>query len=307
MIVADPHYVRQALLDGAELALVDVREEMHYGRGHIVPAVSVPLSRLELMLPKLVPGLNTKVVFYDDGEGLCRRALSVADAMGYASLFELEGGLTTWKGQGFPVYSGTHVTGAALAESIDRHCRVPKLTAGDLARMQADGDSVTVLDSRPWMDYLDNHIPGGVSCPLGELAYRVRDLVPDETSPVVVNCAGRTRSILGAQSLIEAELPNPVYSLVEGTYGWGKSGRELDSGTGPRADSKPVDDITRVQDRARQMAGDAGIGGRDDSLVLLSKRHFAPSKARRILQGGSPCRVRVSYPPVSSLASGPAP
>jgi rhodanese-related sulfurtransferase len=96
MTATGPVEIRRAIINGAELALVDVREVRHYREGHIVPAVSVPLSRLELMLPNLVPGMRTKVIFYDDGEGLARRAISVAGTMGYASVFELEGGLTGW-------------------------------------------------------------------------------------------------------------------------------------------------------------------------------------------------------------------
>lgn len=43
-------------------------------------------------------------------------------------------------------------------------------------------------------------------------------------TPIVVNCAGRTRSIIGAQSLINAGLRNPVYALRNGTIGWTLAG-----------------------------------------------------------------------------------
>ena len=63
-------------------------------------------------------------------------------------------------------------------------------------------------------------IPGSICCPNGELGYRVHDLVPDESTPIVVNCAGRTRSIIGAQTLINLGLKNPIYALENGTQGW---------------------------------------------------------------------------------------
>ena len=65
------------------------------------------------------------------------------------------------------------------------------------------GENMVILDSRPWSEYHQMNIPTGVDCPGAELAYRVHDLAPDPETTVVVNCAGRTRSIIGAQSLIK--------------------------------------------------------------------------------------------------------
>jgi rhodanese-related sulfurtransferase len=52
-------------------------------------------------------------------------------------------------------------------------------------------------------------------------------LVPKATTRIVVNCAGRTRSIIGAQSLINAGIPNPVCALRNGTIGWQLAGLAL--------------------------------------------------------------------------------
>ena len=52
----------------------------------------------------------------------------------------------------------------------------------------------------------------------------MRDLAPDPDTLVVVNCAGRTRSIIGAQSLINAGVPNRVAALANGTMGWTLAG-----------------------------------------------------------------------------------
>jgi rhodanese-related sulfurtransferase len=82
------------------------------------------------------------------------------------------------------------------------------------------------------------NIPGATCCPNGELAYRVRRLVPDASTPIVINCAGRTRSIIGAQTLINLGLPNPVYALENGTQGWFLADHPLEHGGSRRyADS----------------------------------------------------------------------
>ena len=45
-----------------------------------------------------------------------------------------------------------------------------------------------------------------------------------------MNCAGRTRSIIGAQSLINAGLPNKVIALKNGTMGWHLAGLKVARG-----------------------------------------------------------------------------
>tara|TARA_B100000676_G_scaffold297947_1_gene340299 strand:- start:3923 stop:4078 length:156 start_codon:yes stop_codon:yes gene_type:complete len=48
----------------------------------------------------------------------------------------------------------------------------------------------------------------------------VADQTPDPTTMIVVNCSGRSRSIHGAQSLINARVLHPVRALVHGTVDW---------------------------------------------------------------------------------------
>lgn len=225
--------LRAALTSGDEVALVDVREQKPYGDGHILVAVHACLSRLELDLPRLVPGRGARVVICDGGEGLAERAAEVATGLGYNDVVVLDGGTACWVAAGGRLFTGTNAPGAAFAETMDLVCPAPKITAAELDRRRRAGETIVVLDSRPWEDYLRRHIPGGIDCPGGELVYRVRDLAPDPATPVVVNCAARTRSFFGARSLIEAGAPNPVFSLLEGTYGWGRAGLETASGPGP--------------------------------------------------------------------------
>jgi rhodanese-related sulfurtransferase len=74
------------------------------------------------------------------------------------------------------------------------------------------------------------NIPDGISCPNGELALRIREIAPDPKTKIVVNCAGRTRSIIGAQTLLDFGVPNPVVALENGTQGWFLAGLRLENG-----------------------------------------------------------------------------
>ena len=73
-------------------------------------------------------------------------------------------------------------------------------------------------------------IPTGTDCPGAELVHRVKEIVTDPKTLVVVNCAGRTRSIIGGQSLINAGLENRVVALENGTMGWELAGFQVDRG-----------------------------------------------------------------------------
>ena len=87
-----------------------------------------------------------------------------------------------------------------------------------------------ILDSRPFDEYRRMSIPGGIDVPGAELVHRIHDLAPDPDTLVVVNCAGRTRSIIGAQSLINAGVANQVVALENGTMGWTLAGHQLEHG-----------------------------------------------------------------------------
>ena len=116
-------------------------------------------------------------------------------------------------------------------------------------------ENFVIVDGRPFAEYRKMSIPGGICCPNGELALRIQDIAPDPRTKIVVNCAGRTRSIIGAQTLLDLGVPNPVYALENGTQGWFLAGLELEHGAQRHyADRVGVADIGALQARARHFA-----------------------------------------------------
>ena len=226
----DAPTLRRHLLDGGEIALVDVREQGVYCQGHILLAVSIPLSRLELMVRDQVPRAAARVVLCDGADGLARRAAETLARAGYTELSILEGGVGAWAEAGFVLFGGFNVPSKLFGEYVEHRFTVPRITIADLkARMETGGDMV-IVDSRPFDEYTRVTIPHAANLPGAELVYRLRDLAPDPETPVVVNCGGRTRAIIGCQSLINAGIPNPVVALENGTMGWHLAGFELERG-----------------------------------------------------------------------------
>ena len=222
----------RALLAGDdELALLDVREQGVHYRGHPFFACSAPLSRLELMIADLVPRRDVRVVLLDGGgEGLAEKASVRLEALGYTRVSILEDGCEGWKSGGGELFSGVNVPSKAFGEFVEHRYETPRIAPRDLLDILSAGRKTIILDSRPFEEYARMSIPGGIDVPGAELAYRVHDLAPDPGTLVVVNCAGRTRSIIGCQSLRNAGIPNEVVALKDGTMGWELAGHACERG-----------------------------------------------------------------------------
>jgi rhodanese-related sulfurtransferase len=170
------------------------------------------------------------VVVIDDGGG-DRRAAMAAERLGgfgYSDVHVLESGMAGWADAGEEVFDGVYVPSKAFGEYVEEHCDTPRISADELMALKADGTDLVILDSRPPKEYFRMTIPGAINVPGGELVHCVHDLAPDPSTLVVVNCAGRTRSIIGAQSLINAGVPNQVVALKNGTMGWTLAGHTLE-------------------------------------------------------------------------------
>ncbi|WP_122429399.1 rhodanese-related sulfurtransferase [Pseudomonas viridiflava] len=251
--------IRQALLDRQELALVDVREEAPFAQAHPLFAANIPLSKLELEVFSRIPRRDTAVTLYDDGEGLADIALQRLKALGYSDVKQLEGGLQGWRQAGGELFIDVNVPSKAFGELVENQRATPSLAAEEVKALLDSQADVVVLDARRYDEYQTMSIPSGISVPGAELVLRARELAPDPNTRIVVNCAGRTRSIIGTQSLINAGLPNQVHALRNGTIGWLLADQTLDHGQNRRfAD---VSDKTRntASADARNVADRAGV------------------------------------------------
>ena len=251
--------LKAAINDGHELALLDARDQGNFGKKHLFFSSCLPLSRLEMQIRDLVPRLDTRIVLTDDGEGLAVKAAAKLQISGYSNIAMLDGGVQAWQVAGFEVFSGVSVPSKAFGEIVEHINETPNLTSEELHLKRAAGEDVIVLDSRPLDEYLNMTIPGSINVPGAELIYRVRTIVPNPTTQIVVNCAGRTRSIIGAQSLINAGVPNPIKALRNGTMGWHLAGYELEKGATRLAPEPNSSTIAQAQVMAANVAKRFGV------------------------------------------------
>jgi rhodanese-related sulfurtransferase len=241
------------LADNGEIALIDVREAGQFGERHPFLAVSLPYSRFELGLPALVPNPAVRLVLCDEGDGVCGRAATRAAALGYGNVYTLAGGVSGWERGGFTLYAGVNVPSKAFGELVEHQRHTPRVTAQALQAMRAAGEDMVILDGRPFSEYRKMSIPSGICCPNGELVLHVGAIAPDPKTKIIINCAGRTRSIIGAQTLIDFGVPNPVYALENGTQGWFLAGLALEHGASRRC-GEPAKAADRHELKARAHA-----------------------------------------------------
>ena len=262
--------VKDRILRGGELALLDLREEGAFGNGHLLFAVPMPLSRLEFFADDLLPRLDVPIVLCAAGDGddeLIRIGAERLAGFGYSDISYLDGGLKGWAEAGFEVFTGVNVPSKAFGEVIEARFGTPHVKPVELQAMKDRGEDMVIVDSRPMSEFTNMSIPGGIDVPGAELVLRIHDIAPGPETTVVVNCAGRTRSIIGAQSLINAGIPNPVVALENGTMGWHLAGLDLDRG---RTDTFPAlsgGGLARAEDRAGRVAAHFGVADIDSATL----------------------------------------
>lgn len=211
-----------------EWAFLDLREQGEAAEGHPFASVNLPYSLLELHIVQKVPRLATPIVMIDGGDGVAARAYGHLRAMGYSNLAEVAGGLPAWVAAGLPLFKGVHSWSKAFGEWVQHRYHTPEIGPQDLAAQLQGPNPPLLLDVRPLAEHRAFTLPHSQNCPNGELALYAPLLPPDR--PIVVHCAGRTRSIIGAQTLLDLGLPNPVFALRDGTQGWEIAGFSRESG-----------------------------------------------------------------------------
>lgn len=221
---------------GSTFALLDVREHGEYNAAHIPGASSLPRRLLEHRVRQLVPGLQTQVVVCDDDGRRARLAARTLERLGYARVAVLDGGLNGWASDGYPTEWGMNVPSKAFGERVEVRDHVPSIEARELAACIKRGDDLVILDTRTPEEFGRFCIPGGRSVPNGELPYRIGEIVRERPdAKIVVNCAGRTRSIIGTRALQRMGYRN-VVGLKNGTSGWVLAGQKLEAGAGAQPD-----------------------------------------------------------------------
>jgi rhodanese-related sulfurtransferase len=271
-----PEALKALLAGKTPFAFIDVREAGEYNSSHIPGSSLLSRRHLEFQLPLAVPYKGTHVILCDDDGRRAPLAAATVERMGYRHVSVLDGGINHWVSQDYPTEWGSNVPSKDFGEKVEVVNHVPELDATELHERIARGDKLVILDSRTPEEYQRFCIPGGRSVPGGELALRItdiaRDLEPDTT--IIVNCAGRTRSIIGTRVLQRMGLQN-VYGLKNGTSGWVLAGYQLETGADRVALPSPSPEgVAAAEAYAARLAQEDGVRFLDIAALqaMLARR-----------------------------------
>jgi rhodanese-related sulfurtransferase len=267
-----PSQVRCALLLRDEIALLDLRHEAAFATGHPLFAANMAAGRIALEAETRLPRKDVAVVLYDAGEGLVAQAADRLEALGYTDVRQLDGGLQAWKNAGYELFRDVNSYAKAFGELVESRRHTPSLPAEEVAALIANEADIAILDVRRFDEYETMNIPGSVSVPGAELVLRAGRVAPDPETTIIVNCAGRTRSIIGTQSLINAGVTNNVVALRNGTIGWTLAQQALEHGADRRGG---IGLFEGAQANAREVAYRAGVRhiGPEEVTALEAQSH----------------------------------
>ena len=219
------------LKDGAELAVLDLRDSDSFGKGAPLYATNLPAPRLAAEIDRYVPRPGIRTVLVDADGTVASGIVEQLAASGRTATVALAGGRAAWlASDDIDALPSFDRSGLAFSEEVRAAAATPVISAAELNRQREAGADIVVLDSRTVPEFATGHVPGAIGVPGAELLLRFADLVPSPQTRVVVSCAGLPRAILGAQTLIDAGVPNPVAYLDDGTRAWREAGLALEEG-----------------------------------------------------------------------------
>jgi rhodanese-related sulfurtransferase len=239
-------------------ALFDVRERGEFNQCQIAGATSLARSQIEFRIAQLAANRNVPIILYDDGDARAPLAAATLLRLGYEQVAVLAGGLRAWQAEGRPTVSGVNVPSKAFGEKVHHDRSIPDLTPEELKALQDRAAKVVILDVRTPEEYGRFCIPGGINVPGGDLIHWVAELQQNTDASVIINCAGRTRSIIGTASLRRLGLTK-VRALKNGTMGWVLAGMDLEKQPFRTEASAPEASRAHALALARQIALDEKI------------------------------------------------
>jgi rhodanese-related sulfurtransferase len=256
-------------------ALFDVRESGEAERGHIFGATFLPRRQIEFRIATLVPAHATHIVVYDDGDGRAQLAAATLNGFGYPNVRWLSGGMPAWKAAAQAVHTGSNVPSKDFGERVLAEGAVPYIDSASLQQRIEQGERVVICDSRTPGEFERICIPGAHSAPSFDLTLHAFGL-HESYDRIVVNCAGRTRSIIGTSTLQVLGLDR-VCALENGTMGWTLAGFELENGATRTLPPPSPASIAKGEEAAARLVADKPIKRieADQLAAILAARETA--------------------------------
>ncbi|MDI6778139.1 MAG: rhodanese-like domain-containing protein [Patescibacteria group bacterium] len=207
----------EKIKDKEKIFLLDMKTSDEFGKFHLAEAVNIPAQDLIAdKLNSLGADKTSSVTVMNQGDDAYETAKKTNElvAAGYVNAKYLQGGVSAWQSQGYPLVSGGK---SPLDES-----KIKKISVEELSRVLSDGQSVVqFIDVRNKEDFESGHIPGADNISLSEI-----ERSPDSISlvkKVVVYGNGEDGARYAAIALFDLNFFN-VYVLEGDLDAWKAAG-----------------------------------------------------------------------------------
>ena len=194
--------------------LVDCRERRDYVNGHWFGSTNIPLSILPTRLPFLCPEQNFPIHFLDWGDTASTAALRYIEKLGYQNITTHQTTQPTDPVVGY--VQGEYVWSKAFGEVVAHQSDILEVTP---QQYMADYQHAQLVDVRPAGEYNRFTLPSSINLPNSLLLANMARL-NNHADMVLLHCAGRTRSIIGAHTIKAAGYHGHFGIFRGGTQAW---------------------------------------------------------------------------------------
>ena len=167
------------LSDGAELALIDVREELIFSQqpsalgAHRAAEPAGAALRPACAAPRHPHrAVSTTATAWRSAPPKCWHAPATP-----TSPFSTAAS-PAWEKAGFELFSGVNVPSKAFGEHVEHDSGTPSISASELDALINSNADMVVVDSRPFDEYQRVSIPTATNVPGAELVLRIHDIAP---------------------------------------------------------------------------------------------------------------------------------
>jgi len=149
-----------------DYVILDVRTEKEYVDGHLRSAVLIPVGELEDRLDE-IPGDKPIIVYCKSGI----RSLKASEILlenNFAPVYNMEGGIESWKREGYPFLIGDDLEAKKSEETVDNaEMQYNIISIDEVFGLIVDNnEEYQIIDVRSREEYDRVHIRDAISAPI---------------------------------------------------------------------------------------------------------------------------------------------
>ncbi|MDA0987528.1 MAG: rhodanese-like domain-containing protein [Bacteroidetes bacterium] len=207
------------------VAFIDVRNRKTYVQQFAFGSVHCSLDRLKFIITDLVPDQETSLIIIGATLSTIPKIISILNKKKFGNYYFIKNNYKAWAKAKLPMWAGEFTLSKAFGEWVEKTGSIRNIYPKELYQLhQKKPDTFLQIDARPKQEYEKFTLPFSKQCSGGELPAYLESNYTDKD--IIIHCAGRTRSIVAYQTLLDFNVKNKKFVLNGGTQNWVLNGLE---------------------------------------------------------------------------------